>query len=258
MKSVWTGSIGFGLVNIPVKLYSAVQDSSLDFDMLDRKDHAKIRFKRVNERTGKEVPWEGIAKAFMVNDKYVVLSEEDFERASPENTKTIEITQFVNATEINANYFELPYYVEPDKSGARAYTLLKDALKKTGKAGVGSFIMREREHLCVVREQDGILILNKIRFAQELRPAKEIKVPVAKPKPQELKMAVNLINQLTTAFDISSYKDEYSAKLMKVIRQKSKGALKPYQPMKVVYSKTEDLMAQLKASLDGGKRKKAS
>lgn len=258
MKAIWTGSIGFGLVNIPVKLYSATEDSSLDLDMLDKKDHSHIRFKRINEHTGKEVIWENIVKGYKLREKYVVLEKEDFERASPENTKTIAIDQFVDTTEVDSNYFETPYYIEPEKTGTRAYALLRDALAKTGKVGVGSFIMREREHLCLIKAQDKVLVLNRIRFAQEIRPTKDLKIPAAKSKPAEMKMAVNLINQLSSSFNISSYKDQYSDKLMKIIRQKAKGKLKPFKPLKVVHSRTEDLMEQLKASLSGRAKKKAS
>lgn len=258
MKAIWTGSIGFGLVNIPVKLFSAIEDSSLDLDMLDKKDHSNVKYKRVNENTGKEVLWENIVKGYKVGEKYVVLEKDDFVRASPENNKTIAITQFVDETEIDTNYFEMPYYMEPEKSGVRAYVLLRDALKKTGKAAVGTFIMREREHLCLLKVQDKIIVLNRIRFAQEIRPVKNLKIPATQSKSAEIKMAINLINQLSGPFDIKSFKDEYSSKLLKIIKEKSKGKLKPFKPMKVVHSKSQDLMQQLKASLSPRTKKKAS
>src|ERR1044071_3355667 len=128
MKAIWTGSIGFGLVNIPIKLYSAVESSTLDLDMLDKKDHANIRFKRVNENTGKEVAWENIVKGYKLDDRYVVLTDEDFQKASPEKSKIIEIKEFVVETEIDGIYYETPYYLEPEKNGAKAYLLLRDAL----------------------------------------------------------------------------------------------------------------------------------
>src|SRR5258708_7701557 len=163
MKSIWTGAIGFGLVNIPVKMYSAVHDSSLDLDMLDKKDHSHIKFMRVNERTGKEVAWANIIKGYKYNDKYIVLTDEDFEKASQEKTKTIEIKQFVEESAIDSIYYETPYYLEPDKSGTKAYALLCEALKKTGKAGLGSIVMRARESLCIVKCSGDLLIVNKIR-----------------------------------------------------------------------------------------------
>jgi DNA end-binding protein Ku len=254
MRAIWTGSLGFGLVNIPIRLYSAVEDSSLSLDMLDKKDHSRIRFKRVNESTGKEVAWENIVKGYKVGDKYVILDKTDFEKAAPEKTKHIEIKEFVDLAEIDPAFFEAPYYLEPDKTGVRAYALLRDALEKSGKAGVGMFVMREKEHVCIIKPTDHALVLNRIRFAEEIRPQKDLNLPSTKSKPEELKMAVSLIDQLTKKFDPEKYKDDYSERLMKVIKAKSKGKSVPFTPMKVVHSKSEDLMEQLKASL-GGKRK---
>lgn len=258
MKAIWTGSIGFGLVNIPIKMYSAVEESTLDLDMLDKNGHANIRFKRVNEKTGKEVAWENIVRAYLLNDKYVVLDDKDFEKASPEKTDHIEIVQFVDEKEIDSTYFEAPYYLEPQKTGSRAYALLRDALKKTAKAGVGTFVMRNREHVCIIKTIGDALVLNRIRFAQEIRKTSDLKIPATKSKPAEVKMATSLINQLSKPFDPSKFKDEYSDKLMKVIRAKARGKQVAYKPMKVVHSNTKDLMEQLKASLAGSAKKKAS
>jgi DNA end-binding protein Ku len=255
MRAIWTGSIGFGLVNIPIKMYSAVEESTLDLDMLDKKDHANIRFKRVNENSGKEVPWANIVRGYLHNDKYVVLDEADFEKASPEKTKHIEITQFIDVTEIDSMYFEIPYYLEPEKTGTRAYTLLRDALQKTGKAGVGIFVMHKREHVCIIKANEDVLVLNRIRFPQEIRSFKDLKIPSSHSKPAEVKMAVTLIDQLTEPFDPKRYKDDYTGKLMKIIEAKAKGKKTPFKPMKVVHSKTTDLMDQLKASLSSSKRK---
>lgn len=257
MKAIWTGAIGFGLVNIPVKLFSAVEASELDLDMLDKKDHANIKFKRVNEKTGKEVEWKNIVRAYNLNDKYVVLEDEDFERAAPEKNKMVEITEFINEEEVNSLYYEMPYYAEPEKNGVKAYTLLRDALKKSGKAGLGSFVLRSKESLCIIKAEGDVIVVYRIRFAQELRSPKDLKIPTSPSKPAEMKMATELINQLTTKFDISKFKDTYTDKLLKIIKAKSKGKLKAIPQMKVVHSKTTDLMSQLKASLGTG-RKKAS
>ena len=196
MRAIWSGAIGFGLVNIPVKLYSAVQNSELDLDMLDKKDHANIKYQRVNANTGKEVPWGNIVRGYKVDDRYVVLTDDDFKAESPEKTKIIEILEFINEQDIDSIYYETPYYLQPEKSGAKAYALLRDALKKSGKAGLGSFVMRNRESLVVIKPQDGILLLNKIRFAEEIRSAEEILTPdnveVSK---KELDMGLALINQ---------------------------------------------------------------
>ncbi|WP_431210532.1 Ku protein [Puia sp. P3] len=166
MRSIWTGAIGFGLVNIPIKMYSAVQGSELDLDMLDKKDHSNIRFKRVNEKTGKEVAWENIIKGYKLNDQYVILTDEDFAKASPEKSKIIEINEFVEETKIDSIYYETPYYLEPDKSGAKAYALLREALHKTGKVGFGSFVLRNKEGLCLIKPMENILVLCRIRWAR--------------------------------------------------------------------------------------------
>ena len=257
MKAIWTGAIGFGLVNIPVKLYSAVEASELDLDMLDKTDHSHIKFKRVNEKTGKEVAWENIVRGYNMNDKYVILTDADFAQASPEKNKLIEIAEFINEVDVNSIYYEMPYYAEPEKNGTKAYGLLRDALKKTGKAGLGIFVLRTKESLCLIKVEGEVIVVNRIRFAEEIRQPSDLKIPASSSKPAEVKMATQLIEQLTGDFDISKYKDTYTDKLMKIITAKSKGKLKAVPTMKVVHSKATDLMAQLKASL-GSTRKKAS
>jgi DNA end-binding protein Ku len=255
MRAIWSGAIGFGLVNIPVKLFSAVEASELDLDMLDKKDHANIKYQRVNANTGKEVAWENIVKGYKVDDRYVILEKEDFERASPEKNKIIEIMEFTDEKEINSIYYETPYFLQPEKNGAKAYALLLEALEKTGKVGIGSFVLRNRESLVVIKPYEDILLLNKIRFQEELRDTSEIKIPKASNKPAEIKMATQLIDQLTQEFDIARYKDSYSDKLMKVIKEKAKGKKPAKSPLRVVHSRSRDLMEQLKASLGTSKRK---
>jgi DNA end-binding protein Ku len=257
MRSIWTGSIGFGLVNIPIKLYSAIESSSLDLDMLDKNDLSNIRFKRVNENTGKEVPWDNIVKGYKYNDRYVVVDSEDFKKAMPEKTSHIDIIQFVDIQQIDVVYYETPYFIQPDKGGTRAYSLLEEALAKTGKAGLGSFVMREKEHTCLIMPYNDLLILQRLRWAEEIRDSKELKVDVTKNKANELEMAVSLIKQLTKPADLTKFKDEYSDKLLNIIHAKAKGKKIPYKPMKVVHSTDSDLMEQLKASL-GKPKKKAS
>ncbi len=258
MRSIWSGAIGFGLVTIPVKLYSATEESSLNLDMLDKKDQSHIRFKRVNENTGKEVAWENIVKAYDYEGKYVVLTDKDFESASPEKSKSIDIFQFVKEEEIDSVYFEKPYYLEPDKTGTRPYALLREALKKAGMAGVGSFVMRNKEHLAVIKVYQNVIVLNMIRYLQEIRDYKELKIPgTSEAKPTELKMALELIKQMTEPFDISQYKDTYTEQLMKLIKAKAKGGKAETPKLTVVHKETTDLMEQLKASLST-KKKKAS
>jgi len=257
MRSIWTGAIGFGLVNIPVKLYSATETSTLDLDLLDKKDHSHIRLMRVNERSGKEVSWENIVKAYKYKDEYVVLTDEDFEAASVEKSRIITISGFAREDEIDSIYFETPYYVEPEESGGKAYALLREALLRTEKVGIATFVMRSRENLAILRATDNVIILNKIRFAEEIKDASALDLPSKTGiKKDELDMAVSLINQLSEQFDISAFKDTYTDSLLKIIAAKAKGA-KPKAPqLKVVHTKSSDLMEQLRASLKV--RKKAS
>lgn len=256
MKAIWTGAIGFGLVNIPVKLYSATEESSLDLDMLDKKDHSHIKYKRVNEKTGKEVAWENIVKGYDYDGKYIVLDEKDFEKAMPEKTRILSIDHFVQEDEIDSIYFETPYFLEPQKNGEAPYTLLVEALKKTKMAGVGTFVMRNKEVLGILRPYDNIILFQRIRYDQEIRKTSDLSVPKRAVKPAELKMAVTLIEQLSEKFDISAYKNNYSEKLMKVIEAKAKGKKVAAPKLRVAHVKTKDLMEQLKASLSA--KKKAS
>ncbi|WP_419488694.1 Ku protein [Chryseobacterium bernardetii] len=261
MKAIWNGAIGFGLVNIPVKIYSATETSKLDLDMLDKSDFSNIRFKRVNENTGKEVKWENIVKGYLMDDKYIVLDEEDYEAASPEKTKILSIDQFVKEEEVDSVYFETPYYLEPQKNGENAYRLLLKALEKTGMVGIGTFVLRESEAIGMIRPYNNdILILNRLRFDQEIRDYSDLKIPAHKaPKPAELKMAVNLIEQLSQEFDPAIYKDTYSDDLLKIIKQKAKGKnIKTRKAPAAKEGKVIDLMAQLKASLNNSKSKSAS
>jgi len=258
MRPLWTGAIGFGLVNIPVKLYSATQSSNLDLDMLDSKDHSNIRFLRVNEKTGKEVPWGKIVKGYKLNNKYVILDDKDFEAANAVKTKVIEISDFVKEEEISSLYYETPYYLAPEKSGSRPYALLREALLKTGKVGIATFVMRNKESLAILRAAGDVIVLNRIRFAEEIRETEDLSLPAKSTiKPAELKMAIALIGQLTGKFNIEKYKDTYSAQLLKLIKAKAKGSKKPAPTLRVVHSKAKDLMSQLKESLEV-KRKKAS
>lgn len=260
MRAIWTGAIGFGLVNIPVKLYSATQGSELDLDMLDKKDHSNIRFQRVNEKTGKQVAWENIVRGYNLDGHYVVLTDEDFQKVRPEKNKIIAINEFVNEKDIDTVYYESPYYLAPEKNGVKAYNLLREALEETGKVGLGTYVLRNKESLGLIKPYENILVLNKIRFDQEIRDTSELDVKASKSNPQELKMAIALINQLTGDFDITKYKDTYSEELLKLIRNKAKGKKIPAPAMRVVHSRSKDLMEQLKASLETkkGGRKAAS
>jgi len=258
-RSLWTGTIAFGLVNINVKLFSAIQESSLDFDMLDEKDKQRIRYKRVNEKTDKEVKWEKIVKGYKLNDSYVILDQKDFESAAAEKSKQINITSFVKEEEIDTIFYETFYYLEPGKTDSKPYALLRDAMIKTKMVGMGSFVMRNKEVLCVIKVFRNALILCKIHFEEEIRPLDDYKIPAAsfKVSPAEIKMATSLIDAMKADFDISSFKDEYTENLLKLIKRKAKG--KKYEAPKPAERKlpgdVSTLLDQLKASLAGSATK---
>lgn len=257
MRAIWTGSIGFGLVNIPIRVFSAVQDSRLELDMLDGKTHSAIHYKRVSEKTGKEIPWDQIKKGYLLKDEYVILDDADFEAASPKKTKIIEIEAFVQEQEIDSVYFENPYFLEPAKGGEKAYELLLKALEKTKKVGLSRFVMRSQEHLCVIRPKENYLLLQQLRFEEELRSPAEIKVPSGvRISPKELTMALELIKQYSAKFDMTQYEDEYKKELMKIIKRKATGKKIPVKKMEVVYTQKDDLFGQLKASLSKPATKK--
>jgi DNA end-binding protein Ku len=255
MRSIWKGSIGFGLVNIPVKLYSGVQNSNLDLDMLDERDHHKIKFQRINEETRKEVPYEKIVKGYFLNDRYVILDEHDFEEAAPEKNKIIELENFVDIQEINPVYYETSYYTEPEKQGTKAYALLLKALEKSKKAGVARFVLRNTENLCVIHPMDGVIVITKIRFQEEIRSMADIKKVDVTINKKEMDVGMALIKQYSSPFDISEFKDDYSIELLKIIKAKAKGKRAIVKKMKPQKASSDNLYDQLMQSLGGGKKR---
>ncbi len=255
MRSIWKGSIGFGLVNIPVKLYSAVQNSNLDLDMLDERDHAKIKFMRVNADTHKEVPYDRIVKGYMLKDNYVILDQHDFEEAAPEKNKIIELENFVDLDEINPIYYETSYYTEPEKQGAKAYALLLKALEKSKKAGIARFVLRNTENLCVIHPMEQVIVITKIRFQEEIRSVSDIKkTNTAAITKKEMDVGMALIKQYSSPFDISSFQDDYSRELLKIIKAKSKGKRVVVKKMKPQKASSDNLYDQLMQSLGTKKR----
>jgi DNA end-binding protein Ku len=254
MRSIWTGSIGFGLVSIPIKLFSAVQDASLDLDMLDSRDHAHIKFQRVNENTRKEVPYDKIVKGYKYDDDYVILEEADFEAAAPEKSKVIEIENFVDINSVNPMYYEKSYYTEPATKNNKAYALLLEALKQSGKAGLARFVLRSTETLCIVHPVENAIVVTNIRFQQQIRDQSELKlddkVEVSK---KELDMGLALINQYAEPLDLSKYKDEYHNALLKIIEDKAKGKRPTIKKLKPRATKSDDLYDQLMNSLSAKK-----
>jgi len=258
MRSIWNGSISFGLVSIPVKLYSASQERVLDFDMLDKHDNARIRFKRVNENTGEEVEWKDIIKGFKQDDRYIIMEKEDFEQANVKKSKTIDIEEFIEEKEVDELLFKKPYFLEPQKDGEKSYNLLREALKKSKKLGVATFVMRQKEHLSLIGVYKDALVLHEIRFADEIREPKDLKLPTTKVSKKEVDMALSLIKNYTGTFDINSYKDVYNDQLLKIIKSKEKGKKGKSEKFVSKPTPAKDLMAQLKASLEAKKKVLAS
>ncbi|NNE75450.1 MAG: Ku protein [Pricia sp.] len=255
MRSIWNGSISFGLVSIPIKLFSGSEDRALDLDMLDSHDGERIRYKRVNEKTGKEVEWKDIVKGYKKDDKYIVLEKEDFENANMKKSKTIDIEQFIMASEVADVLFKKPYFVKPQKGGEKSYSLLRDALKKTKKLGVATFVMRQKEHLSLIGVYEEALVLHVIRFEDEIRDTAELELSNEKIGKKEVDMAISLIDQYTEEFDFTKFKDVYNEQLLKIIESKETGKKAKTQKFDTKPTPAKDLMAQLKASLEKRKKK---
>jgi DNA end-binding protein Ku len=251
-RPIWTGTIAFGLVNIPVKLYSAIEETSLELDMLDKKDHSNIKYKRVSEETGKEVEYANIVKGYKYEGRYIVLQKKDFEAAAAEKTKRIDIVSFVQENEIDPIYYDTTYFLGANKKDQKTYALLREALKKSGMVGLGTYVLRNKEHLGVIKVYKNALVLTKLHFEDEIRSLDDYEIPTGSVKisAPEIEMAISLIKQLAAPFDISQYKDEYTEQLLKFIEKKAKGkAASPRTKPKALPKEAHSLMDQLKASL---------
>lgn len=251
-RPIWTGTIAFGLVNIPVKLYSAIEETSLELDMLDKKDHSNIRYKRVNEETGEEVEYANIVKGYKLGGRYIVLEKKDFEAAAAEKTKRIDIVSFVKESEIDPIYYDTTYFLGADKKDQKTYALLREALKKSKMVGLGTYVLRNKEHLGVIKVYKNALVLTKLHFEDEIRSLDDYDIPTGSVKTSdaEVEMAISLIKQMASPFDISKYKDEYTGQLMEFIKKKAAGK-QTITKTKVAPAQKEvnTLMDQLKASL---------
>ena len=223
-RGLWKGAISFGLVSVPVELHSAKKRSAeLDMTMLDKRNLAPVGYKRVNKSTGKEVPWNEVVKGYEYKDeKYVVMSPEDFRRANPEAARTVEILAFVELADIQPQYFDTPYYLKPEKRGEKAYALLRETLEKAGKAGIASVVIRTKQYLAALVAQDELLVLNTLRYADELKAPAEMEIPKARVTAKELDMALRLVEDLADKWHPEKYKDSYRDDLMKRIKEKIK------------------------------------
>ena len=264
-RPIWKGTINFGLVNIPVALYSAEADGSLDFDLLDRRDFSRVRYRRVNEKTGREVPWDEIVKGYEYKKgQYVALTDDDFLKANVEATQSIDILDFVDAADISPIYFDKPYYLVPLKNGQRAYALLREVLRRTGKVGIARVVIRTRQHLAALLADGPVLILNLLRFSHELRDPSALDVPAARSTQgsnQELKMAEQLVETMAGKWDPKKYRDEYHQDLLQLIDKKIKsGQTKAIEPAEAAprpkqQGKIIDIMHLLRQSVEQGHKK---
>lgn len=229
-RAIWKGSIAFGLVNIPVALTSAESRPDIQLHMVDSQNHARIRYEKVNAETGEEVPWDRMVKGYEHDDgKFILLSKEELDSVQPELTKTIEISEFVELSEIDPILFDKPYYLEPEKRGRKAYALLREALRKTGKAGISRVVIRTREYLCAMFVRDDVLVLMLLRFPQEVKKISTLELPDSdgkewQPVKKEMDLAVKLIGDMTEKWKPGEIHDEYRESLMAYIEKKiSKG-----------------------------------
>lgn len=255
-RAIWSGAISFGLVNIPVKLQSAVQDDNIDFDMLSKDDLAPIKYARIDSKTGEEVSYKDIVKGFQyAKGKYVVVTDEDFEKARPQIAKSIDIIQFVKEEEIDPIYYEKPYYIVPAKGSEKSYKLLLKALDETKTVGLAEYMLRNRAHICILKNHEGVLLLNQLRYHEEVRDVPDVKTASERITPKEIQLATKLINQLTETFNPAAFKDTYIAELKKVIKAKAAGKdIHIAEPRKMP-AEVRDLMEILKESLSKGKKR---
>jgi len=254
-RALWTGSIAFGLVSIPIELHRAVRETLPRLRLLHAKDKSPVRFERVCEREDRVVAWSEVAKGYEYEKgRFVVLTPEDMKRAALEKTRTLDILNFVPGDDIDDRFFETPYYVVPAKGGDRAYVVLREALRQSGKIGVGKIMLRETQHLAALEPMGEALVLTMMRFPNELADLSDFRFPAATAqRPKEVEMAKALIDQLSAKWTPEKYKDEYEANLLRLIRAKLKGTsprLKEERP-DARHDKVVDLMERLRQSLSG-------
>jgi DNA end-binding protein Ku len=260
-RAIWSGSISFGLLNVPVKLYSAVARRGISLREIRESDGARIRHRRVAEGTDEEVPYEKIQKAFEITSgNYVPISKDEMAALAPEKTRAIEVKDFVDLDQIDPIYFDSPYYLGPAEGAEKAYSLLASAMKRSGKVAIARFVFRNKEHLAALRAENGVLTLTTMRFADEVVPPDELDdvLPAEQPKvaKKEVEMAEQLIESLTSEFDPSAYRDEYREELMSLIERKAEGKeIVAAEAPEREATKAPDLMAALEESIAAVKGK---
>lgn len=251
MRSIWRGAISFGLIYIPVRLYNATQTQELNFNMLRRGDHCQIHYAKVCRETGEEVPYEEIVKGYeYTKGEYVILEDADFKRANAKKTQTVEIVNFVNADNVDQKYLEKPYFLEPDKGAEKVYTLLREALHRSKKAGIARFVLRTREHMALLKAEDQVIVLNQMRFYSEIRKPDELNLPgKTGVSDKELDMAVKLVDQLSEAWNPEQYTDTYIEDLKRIIQEKVEGRVIEPAEEEAIPVEVTDLFSKLSESL---------
>jgi DNA end-binding protein Ku len=253
-RAIWSGAISFGLVNVPVKLYTATSPKTVRFNQLSSKTGARIRQKRVDPTTDEEVPYEEIVKGYEITpERYVVISNEELEALDPKATRTIDIEEFVDLEDIDPIYYDHSYYLAPTAGGAKAYRLLLDAMRDSGKVGIGKVVIRSKQQLCALRPTGDVLTLTTMLFGDEVLPADRMdeidSITEAEATERELKMAQQLIESLSTEFEPLKFKDEYRERVLELIERKAAGEEIAVQPVAEEPEAAPDLMAALEASL---------
>ena len=255
-RAIWSGAISFGLVNVPVRMYSALDEKDIHFHYVHEKDGSRIAYEKVCKKEGKPVDDDEIVKAYeYAKGKYVYMADEDFEAAEPEGYKTIDITDFVPYDEIDPIYFEKTYYLGPQDGAEKVYALLHKALDDAGLAGIAKYVMRDKQHLGALRVRDGVIALEKMYFADEIRPTDEIEPKKSKVDRRELEMALQLIDRFSGKFDPEKYEDTYREQLLAIIDAKRKGKEVHVEPAPKA-DEPADLMEALRASLDAAKARR--
>lgn len=261
-RAIWSGFISFGLVSVPVGLYSATEEHQLDFHQFQRGTSDRIRNKRVNERTGREVDYEKIVKGHDVGGgEYVIVEQEELADIAPGRSRSLEITRFVDLDEIDPIHFQKSYYLAPsDAENASSYGLLRDALAKTNRAGVASFVMRSKEYLAAIRADGKVIVLETMFFADEIRdPAKELgDLPAKSSTGKQLSMAVDLIEAMSGTWRASDYKDSYTERVKKLVADKRKGKEIVFNEEEPEATTTTDLVTALRASVEAAKSRRAA
>ncbi len=262
MRPIWSGSLSFGLINIPVNVYSATQDHTIDLDLLHKKDMGRIGYQKICKTDGEPVSPDEIVKGYQIaKDEYVIFSEKEMAATQLERSRTIDILRFVDVAQVDTIYFERPYYLEPQKGGEKSYALLRKVLDNSDRAALAQFVMRARAHLAIIKPMEDVMVLNTMRYAEDIRSTKTLNLPSSKTlSAKEVALAEAIIDQQTEDFDPEEYRDTHNDAMRRLIDEKAR----THKPIAVSAaeaprpSKDADIMALLKASLENYGRKKSS